>query len=279
MKVITIFNNKGGVGKTTSTQNIGAALALFADQRVLVIDLDQQANLTMGFGIDPREVANNSANFILGEASLEETRIKCRDSTLDILPASPSLRKQRESIELKAKGYPTNLRKALAKISDQYDFIVIDCPPTLSSISDIALVACSQYYIPLQPQYYSYEGLRNLAEYVDELRHSALVQEKVPGLKIELGGVFAVGFNPKANLNVNKEIVDSVKEQLGTKMLSTYIRNSVALTEAQIKGLNIFDYEREYKRGRKAAEDYHTLAVEIYKNMYLWENKQKKVSA
>jgi len=271
MKVITIFNNKGGVGKTTSTQNIGAALAFFTNpkQRVLVIDLDLQTNLTMGFGIDPRKVNNNSANFILGEASLEETKIKCRDTTLDILPASPKLRKQEASIELKVNGYPTSLRKALAKISDQYDFVIIDCPPTINSISDIALVACNQYYVPLQPQFYSYEGLRNLAEYVDELRHDAIIQEKVPGLKIELGGVFAVGFNPNANINLNKVIVDSVREQLGAKMLNTYIRTSVALTEAQVKGLNIFDYESEYKRGRKAAEDYHVLAQEIYKNINL----------
>lgn len=278
MRVITIFNNKGGVGKTTSTQNIGAALALFANQRVLVIDLDHQANLTMGFGIQPREVSKNSATFLLGEATLEETRIKYKDSTLDILPASPKLRKQLESIETKAKGYPTNLRKALAKISDQYDFVIIDCPPTISSISDVALVACDQYYVPLQPQYYSYEGLRNLAEYVNELRHDAYVQEKVPGLRIELGGVFAVGFNPNANINLNKVIIDSVKEQLGAKVLDTYIRTSVALSEAQAKGLHIFDYENEYRRGRKAAKDYHTLAEEIFKSMYLWVNKQKEGS-
>lgn len=277
MKVITIFNNKGGVGKTTSTQNIGAALALYADQRVLVIDLDQQANLTMGFGIQSKELSRNSANFLLGEASLEETRINYKDSALDILPASSKLRKQESSI--KTQGYPTNLRNAVAKISDQYDFVVIDCPPAISPISDIALVACDQYYVPLQAEYFSYEGLRNLAEYIDELRHDARIQEKVPGLKVELGGVFAVGFNPNANKNFNKVIIDSVKEQLGAKVLDTYIRTSVALSEAQAKGLHIFDYVNKYKRGYKAALDYHSLAEEILKSMYLWANKQKTASA
>lgn len=273
MKVISIFNNKGGVGKTTSAQNIGAALAFYADQRTLIIDLDQQANLTMGFGIQPKELLNNSASFILGESSLEETRISYKDSAIDILPASSELRKQEASI--KTKGYPTNLHKALAKISTQYDFVVIDCPPAISPFSDIALVACDQYYVPLQAEYFSYEGLRNLAEYINELRQDPRIQEKVPGLKVELGGVFAVGFNPNANKNLNKVIIDSVKEQLGAKVLSTYIRTSVALSEAQAKGLHIFDYECQYKRGRKAAEDYHALTEEIFKNMYLWASKKQ----
>ena len=126
-------------------------------------------------------------------------------------------------------------------------------------------MACDQYYVPLQAEYFSYEGLRNLAEYIDELRHDTRIQEKVPGLKVELGGVFAVGFNPNANRNFNKVIIDSVKEQVGAKVLDTYIRTSVALSEAQAKGLHIFDYASKYKRGRKAALDYHALLKKYLK--------------
>lgn len=181
MKVITIFNNKGGVGKTTSAQNIGAALALFAEQKTLIIDLDQQANLTMGFGIKIENKHKNAASFILGETSLEQTRVKYKDSAIDILPPSFELRKQEERIKIK--GYPTNLSKALNKISTQYDYVVIDSPPAISTFSDVALVACDQYYVPLQAEYFSYEGLRNLAGYIDELREDKHIKGKVPGLK------------------------------------------------------------------------------------------------
>lgn len=264
MRVISIFNNKGGVGKTTSAQNIGATLALYADQKTLLIDLDQQANLTMGLGIDSKNLLHNSANFILGESSLEETRLRYQESSLDILPASSELRRREASI--KTKSYPTNLRNALAKIRTQYDFVVIDCPPAISPFSDIALVACDQYYVPLQAEYFSYEGLRNLAEYIDDLQQDPHVRGKIPSLNLDLGGIFAVGFNPHANKNFNKFIINSVKKQLGSKVLSSYIRPSIALSEAQARGVHIFDYERQYKRGRKAAEDYHSLTKEIFEN-------------
>ena len=271
MNVITIFNNKGGVGKTTSAQNIGAALALFADQRTLIIDLDQQANLTMGFGIKLEDVHNNVADFILGEASLEATKINYKDTTIDILPASSKLRKQASKI--RAKDYPNSLGRALDKISSQYDYVVIDCPPAISAFSDVALIASDQYYVPLQAEYFSYEGLRNLAGYMEELRQDPQIKAKVPDLRLELGGVFAVGFNPNAKKNLNKAIIQSVKEQLGDQVLSTYIRTNVALSEAQAKGMHIFDYQHYYKRGRKAAEDYHILTEEIFKNMTLWEKR------
>jgi len=275
MRIITIFNNKGGVGKTTSVQNIGAALALFAGKRVLLIDLDQQANLTMGYGIAVENRDKNTASFILGATSLEETRVQYRDTTIDILPASPALRRQ--EVNIKNKGYPTNLRQALKQANHQYDYVIIDAPPAISIFSDIALVACDQYYVPLQAEYFSYEGLRNLAGYIHELREDIQVKAKTPNMSLALGGVFAVGFNPQAKRNFNKVIVQSVQEQLGDQLLTTYIRTNVALSEAQAQGMHIFDYERKYKRGKKAAEDYHALAEEIFKNMELWKAKQKRV--
>lgn len=267
MTVIAIFNNKGGVGKTTSAQNISAALALFADQRILVIDLDQQANLTMGFGVKPEYIRNNVADFVLGKASLNDVKIKYNDTAIDILPASSELRKQVS--EIRTKDYPNNLSKALFKVKDLYDYVIIDCPPAISVFSDIALVACDQYYIPLQAEYFSYEGLRNLAEYIEELKRDPLVKKNVTDLRLTLGGVFAVGFNPNTKRNLNKVIVQSVEEQLGDKVLNAYIRTSVALSEAQAKGMHIFDYERNHKRGKKAAQDYHKLAAEIFKKTQL----------
>jgi chromosome partitioning protein len=254
MKVITIYNNKGGVGKTTSVQCIGVALALFADQRVLLIDGDQQGNLTLACGIKLRDQQAHLANFILQEASLEETRIRYKETTIDILPASLELRKYEKRLEA-TKSFPFNIKQALEKLHNQYDYVVIDCPPAISAFSQMALAACHKYYIPLQAEYFSYEGLRNFAIYMDELKRVAP--------NIELGGIFATKFNPKVNNNLHKEIIQSVREHLGDKILRTYIRVSTDIPSSQSQGVHIFDYNKK----STAAQDYHTLTKEIWETL------------
>jgi chromosome partitioning protein len=254
MKVISIFNNKGGVGKTTSAQNIGAGLALFANQRVLIIDADQQANLTLSFGIRLTSDQFNVANCILQESTFAETRIKYKDSNIDILPASYDIRKCNKKIE-DSKSYPFNIHKVLEKIHDQYDFVIIDCPPAISTFTQMALVASHQYYIPLQVEYFSYEGLRNFAIYIDELKQIA------PHL--ELGGIFATRFNPKKKNTLKKEIMNTVRETLGNKILNTYIRENISLTSAQSNGVHIFEYDKQ----SNGAKDYHRLTKEIWETI------------
>lgn len=254
MKVITIFNNKGGVGKTTSVQNIGAALAVFANQKVLLIDADQQASLSLSFGIRLKDGQANLANFILQEASLEQTRIRYKDSLIDIIPTSLEVRKYDKKLEAN-RNFPFNLKQALNKLYNQYDYVVIDCPPSISAFTQMALVACDKYYVPLQAEYFSYEGLRNFAVYIDELKQVA------PHIK--LGGIFATRFNPKAKNKLSKEIVQNVQEQLGNKILDSHIRENIALMAAQAQGMHIFDYDRKCN----GAQDYHTLTKEIWETL------------
>ena len=254
MKVISIFNNKGGVGKTTSAQNIGAGLAIFASKRVLIIDADQQANLTLSFGIRLNKDQFNVANYILQESTLSETRIQYKQSSIDILPSSFEIRRYDKKIE-ESKIYPFNLHKILDKIQDQYDFVIIDCPPSISTFTQMALVASHKYYIPLQVDYFSYEGLRNFAMYIDELKKIA------PHL--ELGGIFATRFNPKKRNSLNKEIMNTVRANLGDKILKTYIRENTTLTSAQSNGVHIFEYDNQ----SNGAKDYHSLTAEIWETL------------
>jgi chromosome partitioning protein len=265
MKVISIFNNKGGVGKTTSAQNIGAALAKYANKRTLLIDLDQQSNLTMSLGVKTGLFKHDTGTFILGESSLDDTKIKYRDTLLDLIPASQNLITRQS--ELSTKNYPISLKNALIKISDRYDYVIIDCPPMISTFSDIALMASDKYYVPMQAEYFSYEGLRNLVSYASNLKKSIQNSKKNIEVVFELGGIFAVGFNPLAKASFNKMIMKSIEEQMGSKFLKSYIRTCVALSEAQAKGLTIFDYNEEYKRGMQAANDYHSLTKEIVETL------------
>ena len=154
MRVITILNNKGVVGKTTTVQNIAAALSRFTEgeQKVLAIDLDPQGSLTKSFGIRLQGNAWTSGSFVLRRVSLEQATIPYKKSNIDILPAFGSLLNDEEAIRSDA-CFPFNLQQALAQDKKQYDFIVIDCPPALSSLTQIAFIACDRYYIPLQAEF------------------------------------------------------------------------------------------------------------------------------
>ena len=248
MKVITLINNKGGVGKTTSTQNIGAGLAKFANARVLVIDLDSQANLTKCFGINPDILTKTSGSFISGESTFAETVLKT--DTLHLLPASKKLNILEDNIKA-SPIFPFNLKIALDKIKDQYDFVLIDCPPALGGMTRIAIVACDAYFVPFQVEFLSYEGLRNLLEFANEIK---LISEKV-----KLGGVFATRFNPATRKRISKDLLEATKTQLQENFMDTNIRDNVSLSEAQANGTDIFNYAPD----SNGAQDYYELSKEI----------------
>jgi chromosome partitioning protein len=254
MKVLTLFNHKGGVGKTTSVQNIGAALARYVGSRVLLIDTDEQANLTLAFNIRLASGQPNIATYILQQSSLEETRIKYNNTKVDVIPSSMEIRKCAKAIE-GSKDFPCNLKPLLLELARQYDYVVIDCPPAFSCFTQIALVACDRYYIPLEASFFSYEGLANFAGYIDEIKHI--------NKDIKLGGIFATKFNENTKKRIQREIIRNTKEQLGEKILDTYIRDNIALTNAQAQGMPIFDYDIE----SNGAKDYHALTKEIWEKL------------
>ena len=252
MRAITILNNKGGVGKTTTVQNIGAALASFTEgqKKVLLIDLDPQGSLTKSFGIRLQGNAWTSGSFVLRRVSLEQATIPYKKSNIDILPAFGSLLNDEEAIR-SAACFPFNLKQALAEDKQQYDFIVIDCPPALSALTQIALIASDRYYIPLQAEYLSYEGLIELIHYANEMTKMSH--------SVEIGGVFATRFNPKANKKFSKKLIEAASKQLKGKFLTTYIRESGDLYKAQAQGEHIFDYNK----ASNGAIDYYSLTKEI----------------
>lgn len=251
MNTIAIVNNKGGVGKTTTAQNLSAAIGMFSSGRkVLAIDLDPQGSLTKAFGIRLKDTASTSGHFILGKATLAQASINYNNSNIDLLPASTHLLSDEEAIKTSPQ-FPFNLKTALEKDPKQYDFVVIDCPPALSALTKVALIACNRYYIPLQPEYLSYEGLREFIHYANE------IAQINPG--VELGGVFATRFNPKANKKFSRELIENVSQQLGDKFMNTYIRENGDLYKAQAQGKHIFDYNKS----SKGAIDYYNLTKEI----------------
>lgn len=252
MGTIAIINNKGGVGKTTTAQNIGAAIATFtaSEKGVLLIDLDPQGSLTKAFGIDLPKEAPTVGSFILRKATLAQTAITYDESNIDILPAARRLFDDEDAIKT-SRGFPFNLKKALEDSKKQYDYVVIDCPPSLSVFTEIALVACDRYYIPLQAEYLSYEGLVEFIHYANE------VAQLDPSVGI--GGVFATRFNPKANKKFSRELIEYAKDQLGDKFLDSYIRENSDLYKAQAQGKHIFDYNDR----SNGALDYHQLTKEV----------------
>lgn len=260
MKILAIVNNKGGVGKTTTVQNLGAALAS-KGLKVLLIDLDAQASLTRSMGIKNISGKPGSGSFILGKCSLSEATLQARN--LYIVPAENILIEQEDSIK-NSNLYPANLRFALednlrkhkeAKTEPEqkqpwYDYILLDCPPALSALTRVALNACHYYFIPLQAEYLSYEGLKNFLGFSREIHRMA---------GCELGGVFATRYNPKVRKNLSNDLISEASEQLGKYFLKSYIRDNIALSEAQAMGLDIFSYAPT----SNGAKDYMALCNEV----------------
>ncbi len=249
MKTLSFVNNKGGVGKTTSAQNVGVALHRFAKSRVLFVDLDAQASLTRCFGYHNLHFFNgDSGSFILNDKTFDEVVISTEVG--DLLPASMGFLAAEERIRASA-VFPFNLKIALDKIKHRYDFIIIDCPPSLSTSARIALVASDLYFVPLQAEYLSYEGLRNFLAFANQLSMIC------PNL--ELGGVFATRYNPKMRRRLSGDLIKSTKKQLKEQFLDSYIRDNIAIPEAQADGKDIFLYDPD----SNGAIDYYKLTREL----------------
>lgn len=243
MRIISISNNKGGVGKTTSTVNIAAALQLLG-KKVLVIDIDHQAQSTYHLGIDPNKVKYSIYDVMSGEASYKNIIVD--RNGLFVLPANTTLRGI-EFLPVPAKEFL--LREALEGI-EGYDFILLDCPPSLGVLTLNALTYSDEVIIPLQVQFLPFHGMYNLFEALD------MVKKRL-NKNIRVTGIIGTMYNAKRS--VNKEVIIETEKQLPGKLFNTLVRESAALQEAPSWGKTIF----EYKPDSPGAKDYMSLSKEI----------------
>ena len=247
-KVIAIANQKGGVGKTTTAINLSACLSEIG-QKVLTIDIDPQGNTTSGLGVDKHAVENNVYALLLGENTIEECIIETEIENQSLISSDVNLAgAEIELIGIDEKEYI--LKKAISKIKDNYDFIIIDCPPSLGLLTLNALTAADTVLVPIQCEYYALEGLSQLIHTID------LVQQRLnPNLLIE--GVVFTMYDVRTNLS--NQVVENVRNNLDAKIYDTLIPRNIRLAEAPSYGLPINLYDSK----SAGAESYRLLAKEV----------------
>ena len=254
-RTIAIANQKGGVGKTTTAINLSACLAE-AGQRVLTIDFDPQGNATTGLGLEKEQIEDTVYELLLGDCTLEDCLMRDVQENLDVLPSDSNLAGAEielldvENKESVLNGYLETIRDQYDYIKEDYDFIVIDCPPSLNMLTINAMTTANSVLVPIQCEYYALEGLSQV------LRTIGLVRKKMnPSLELE--GVVFTMYDARTNLSL--QVVENVKQNLNERIYKTIIPRNVRLAEAPSHGMPINLYDSR----STGAESYRLLAAEV----------------
>lgn len=249
-RIIVVANQKGGVGKTTTAINLSACIA-DAGKKVLAVDMDPQGNMSSGLGVEKENVENTAYELLLGEVDVKDCLEETLIDNLDLISSNINL----AAVEIELTGVEEKefiLQKALKKIRKKYDYVIIDCPPSLNTLTINAMCAADTVLVPIQCEYYALEGLSQLIRTVE------LVKERLnPKLKIE--GIVFTMYDSRNNLSV--QVVENVKQNLKQKIYRTIIPRNVRLAEAPSYGLPITEYDPK----SAGAESYRRLAKEVMK--------------
>ncbi|MEZ3479114.1 MAG: AAA family ATPase [Lachnospiraceae bacterium] len=250
-RIIAIANQKGGVGKTTTSINLSACIAA-KGKKVLVIDIDPQGNTTSGYGIEKNELENTIYELILGDCSIEDCILKEVFPNISILPSNVNLAAAEiELIGVEKKEYI--LKNEVDWVKDRFDFIIIDCPPSLSLLTVNAMTTADSVLVPIQCEYYALEGLSQLIHTIN------LVKERL-NPDLDMDGVVFTMYDSRTNLSA--QVVENVKNHLSQKVYSTLIPRNIRLAEAPSYGKPINMYDAK----SAGSESYMSLADEVIRN-------------